>query len=588
MPQLARLVGLAIEGRAIKRDLAMGLSILLGAQACFLLLPLQVRPLVAALDSDRTPEDARALLVQGTTRMVGLYVVRVILGTTGRHILGRCGDAILAQLQVKIFNAMQRIGIEDFERMGEGRLLSLLEQDAAAIRTALTNNLERVAVGGLYVVGGLAICLYLSAFLTAVVVASVLPIVLSSLALRTFNERSGKELSRARAHMVDHARCILGATRLVRSYMQEQAEVLKYRGLAQDYVRQSERYSARMNLFQGAAGFSHSIALVVIIYVGVGRATLDGGLSPASLVALINVVVEIGKHLEAAVGNALGLFAALGKAQAIIALLETAQAAAEEDARAAETDPFPTGPSSELVLQFERASYAYPGAEASIEDVSFAVPRGQCVALVGPSGAGKSTLLDLVSKFKACSSGRVLLHGRNLDEVSRSACRRQLAVAQQAHAVLPGSLLENVVYGSETANEKAIARAVAQAGAEDFAGGEALGRTAAGDGYALSGGQKARVAIARALLKPASILVLDEPSAALDAAKEDALFRELKAHVKASDQACLFVTHRMRMAEIADTVVVMKEGRVVQMGTHAELYAQENGLYRHLHSIQCA
>ena len=154
MPQLARLVGLAIEGRAIKRDLAMGLSILLGAQACFLLLPLQVRPLVAALDSDRTPEDARALLVQGTTRMVGLYVVRVILGTTGRHILGRCGDAILAQLQVKIFNAMQRIDIEDFERMGEGRLLSLLEQDAAAIRTALTNNLERVAVGGLYVVGG--------------------------------------------------------------------------------------------------------------------------------------------------------------------------------------------------------------------------------------------------------------------------------------------------------------------------------------------------------------------------------------------------------------------------------------------------
>jgi len=212
------------------------------------------------------------------------------------------------------------------------------------------------------------------------------------------------------------------------------------------------------------------------------------------------------------------------------------------------------------VVEFERVTFRYPGANVpALREVSFRLEPGESLALVGPSGSGKSTIFKLLLRFHEPASGRILLDGRDLREIDPRELRAALAVVLQETFIVHGSVRENIAYGCEAANDAAVHLAARQADVEEFAqtlpgGYECL---VGQKGRLLSGGQRQRIAIARAMIRRAPLLLLDEPTASLDA-----------------EAARRVMTPLLRLARLAGRILVLEDGRIVDAGTHDELIAR--------------
>jgi subfamily B ATP-binding cassette protein MsbA len=254
----------------------------------------------------------------------------------------------------------------------------------------------------------------------------------------------------------------------------------------------------------------------------------------------------------------------------------------------AEADPPDTPPLPPVreSVRIEEAHVRYPDGTEAVRGATLDLARGRIVALVGPAGAGKTTLAYLVPRFVAPDRGRVLADGRDVARCSLASLRAQVAFVFQETALFDGSVEENVRAGDPDADDTAVRRALALAGADAFVrelpGGLAarLGRA----GARLSAGQKQRIALARALVREAPILILDEPTSALDAETEQQFVRTLRA--LAPSRMVLVIAHRLSTAFAADHVAFLEAGRIVEQGTPAELLARPASAFRRFVELQ--
>jgi ATP-binding cassette subfamily B protein/subfamily B ATP-binding cassette protein MsbA len=236
-------------------------------------------------------------------------------------------------------------------------------------------------------------------------------------------------------------------------------------------------------------------------------------------------------------------------------------------------------------LRLEQVTFGYSADRPVLHELSLEALPGQTVAIVGATGAGKSTLVSLIPRFYDPWQGRITLDGRDLRSLQLRSLRSQVAIVLQEPFLFPLTIAENIAYGRPDATQGEIEAAARAANAHQFIERLPEGyQTSIGErGATLSGGERQRLSIARALLKDAPLLILDEPTSALDAETEELLLQALKRLM--AGRTTFIIAHRLSTIREADTIVVLRDGRIIEQGSHFELLARD-GAYASLHDIQ--
>jgi len=320
-------------------------------------------------------------------------------------------------------------------------------------------------------------------------------------------------------------------------------------------------------------------AIAAIVYLAAGQA-FSGSTDVGHFIEFIGAMGLILQPLKRLTGVNEHLQRGLAACESVFDLVD----APEEDDRGTVEIERAQG-----AIRFDRVSLTYAsGTRPALEELSLEIRPGETVALVGASGSGKSSLIHLLPRFYHPQSGRITLDGHDLESLKLASLRRQISLVSQNVVLFNDTVAANIAYGrAQSAGEDAIRRAARAAHALDFieALPQGLATPIGENGAKLSGGQRQRIAIARAILKDAPVLLLDEATSALDTESERAVQAALEELMKG--RTTIVIAHRLSTIESADRIVVMSQGRIVEVGTHAQLLAA-GGAYAGLHRLQFA
>ena len=569
--------GLVALLRPHRGQLGVVVLISLVAAGASLAQPLLVRRLLGAV-TDGTPLAGPVVL------LVLVMLAGVVLSGVQRYLLQRTAEGVVLATRRRLVDRLLRLPVAELEARRLGDLISRVGADTTLLKTVVTSGLVDLLSGLVVVVGAVVLMALIDPLLLGVTVVS---IGLGAAALVVFSRRIrplSREAQEAVGSMTASVERALGAVRTIRAARAEDREVAT--------VTMSARaaYDAGLKVARVAAvvaplsGLAVQGAFLAVLGIG-GARVASGAISVADLVAFVLYLFLFVQPIAQSVQAWTAIQAGLGS---LARIEEVTALAIESDVRAPVTRVRPAPSRREVeppVLSFEGVDFDYASGVAVLRGVDLQVRRGQRVALVGPSGAGKSTILALAERFYDPTGGVIRLDGVDVRELDRSVVRARLGYVEQDAPVLAGSLRDNLLLGAPDADERALLRVLASVNLTDLVERAPLGLDSqVGDeGVLLSGGERQRLAIARVLLAAPSLLLLDEPTASLDARNEAALSAAVDA--VAVDRSVLVVAHRLSTVVTADQIVVLDQGRVVAVGRHDELVAA-GGLYHELATTQ--
>jgi ATP-binding cassette subfamily B protein len=499
--------------------------------------------------------------------------------------LTEVGERSMADLRRDTYARLLHLPMAFFAGRRVGELASRLTADLSLIQHTLTDSGPQLLGQLIMLAGGVLLISLTSGRLTLVMLSSV-PLVIGLAAV--FGRLTRKVSREAQDRLADTNVVVeetLQGIASVKAFANEDYETGRYRAGIEKFigaVLRGARYQGLFGAFITFAGFG---SIVLVIWYG-ARLLEGGELTFGQLTRFMMYTMFIG----GAIGGFVRLYAqfqrTIGATQRVRELLreepEDAGSAAVEVAR-------PDG-SQRLAgaIAFEEVRFSYPSRKEVrvLRRLSLTVEAGQRVALVGPSGAGKSTIVALVLRFYDPDSGRVVIDGCDARAYSLRHLREQMAIVPQDVLLFGGTIADNIAYGRPGASPAEIEAAARRANAHDFIRAFPDGyQTIVGErGVQLSGGQRQRVAIARAVLRDPAILILDEATSSLDSESESLVQQALE--VLMQGRTSVIIAHRLSTVRQADRIYVIKEGEVVEAGTHAELVARPDGVYRMLSELQ--
>ena len=509
--------------------------------------------------------------------VIGLSMVKGF-ATYGQSVLMKSiGQRLVMDLQVELYSHLLYADIAMFNATASGKLLSRFSNDIYMIRKNVTNVITALARELVTLVALVGVMFYenfeLSLIAMLVMPIAIYPTRRLGRRMRKVSRKTQEDLGKYISHLDDSFQGI----RIVKSHANEQGEIARagkiMNGIFELLMKAIRIESLPAPIMETLGG----IAIASVIWYG-GHQVFAGTTTAGAFFSFIAALLMTYRPLKGLSGVNSNLQEGLAAVSRIYEVLDVQPKITNAPgARPLQVD--------KGKIEFENVHFTYDEGKMALKDLSFTIQAGQRVALVGTSGAGKTTIINMMTRFYDPENGSISIDGQNIRNVTLSSLRQSIAMVNQEATLFDDTIRNNIAYGMPDASEEAIIAAAYDAAAHDFILELPQGYdTMIGQhGVRLSGGQRQRIAIARAMLKNAPILLLDEATSALDTISEQQIQQALDRLMQG--RTTIVIAHRLSTIEHVDCIFVVKDGEIVESGTHAELL-KKHGDYARLYHRQ--
>ncbi len=487
-------------------------------------------------------------------------------------------NGIIRDLRAQMYDKVMALPLAYFSEERKGDLMSRMTSDVQEVEWSILNVLEAVFREPLIIIGALGFMIYVSPSLTGFVFLLMIftGVVIGGIGRRL--KKKSADVQNRLGNLVAILEEGLGGLRIIKGFNAEHYQREKFRAQNDGYRRSLTRLLWRRDLASPLSEFLGIGTVAVLLWYG-SRQVFSGQLDAETFLTFIFAfynVIDPAKKLSKAVYNVQKGVGAMRRMEALL----DAPVGIKDAPDALPLTGFRRG------IEYRGVTFAYRKEEGPVlHSINLSLPKGKVVALVGASGAGKSTLADLLPRFYDVETGSILLDGQNIKNYRLKDLRQLMGIVTQEAILFNDSIYNNIVFGMEGATQEAVEAAARAANAHDFILETEQGyHTNIGDrGSKLSGGQRQRLTIARAILKNPPILILDEATSALDSESEKLVQKALLELMR--NRTSMVIAHRLSTIQHADEIVVMRDGHIIERGTHVTLL-RKDGEYQKLVELQ--
>jgi len=530
------------------------------------------------IDCVKNKDNAQANFIAGG--LVAILFLQSIFSFFRLSLFVNFTENTLANLRLALYSNLVKLPMTFFSQKRVGELNSRISSDITQIQDTLTSTIAEFLRQFILIIGGVAL-LANESFKLTLLMLSVVPLVaVAAVIFGRFIRKYSKKVQDQVAESQVIVEETMQGISIVKAFANEWYEIARYNGKIKEIVKIAIKGGKYRGYFASFIIFCLFGAIVAVVWFGV-RLSISGEMSVGQLISFVLYSTFVG----ASFGGIAELYAqiqkAVGATERVFELLEEIPEKIND-----------TLSNSEAKIKgdvsFKNVAFYYPSRKEIqvLKEVSFNANFGQKIAIVGPSGAGKSTIASLLLRFYDINGGEISIDGKNIYDYDLETLRGNMSIVPQDVILFGGTIRENIAYGKPNATEDEIIKAAKQANAYQFIKGfpEKFETIVGERGIKLSGGQRQRIAIARALLKNPRILILDEATSSLDSESEKLVQEALE--ILMEGRTSIIIAHRLSTIRSADQIIVLDDGTIKEQGTHQELIALENGIYKNLSNLQ--
>ncbi|MCY8352004.1 ABC transporter ATP-binding protein/permease [Bacillus haynesii] len=512
-----------------------------------------------------------------TMILAGLYLLSALFTFLQHYLMAGVAQKTIYEMRQEVNEKLTRLPLKYYDKHSHGDTLSRAVNDIDNINTSLQQALTQMITSVITIVGIIVMMLLISPVLTLVVFITV---PLSMLAVRFIASFSQKHFGAQQKELGDingHVEEMFTGHQEVKAFGHEEKAIQQFDEVNERLYQSGWKAQFISGLMMPMMTFIGNLGYVFVSITG-GIFVLNGTLLIGGVQAFIQYTQQFSQPLVQAAGIANTIQSAIASAERVFSLLD------EEE----ETEETPASIDTGILkgdVSFERVAFGYDENVPVIRDLSLHAKEGQTIAIVGPTGAGKTTIINLLMRFYELNKGSIKVGGTDISELSREQARSMFAMVLQDTWLFNGTIRENIAYGREGATDEDIIRAAKAAYADDFIRTlpDGYDTVLGEDAQNISQGQRQLLTIARAILADPKILILDEATSSVDTRTEMNIQKAMSKLM--ANRTSFVIAHRLSTIKDADLILVMKNGNIIEKGSHEELL-RENGFYADLYNSQ--